>query len=251
MKVIERAEWGARPPKWSERLTVTPRHTFLHYNGPAVSNNVYAGDYAGVCGFLRGIQNYHMDTQGWPDVAYSFAADSMGRLYRLRGWNVAQAATLNWNWQSHSVLLVLGGEQQPTAPMIGAVNTVIREAIRLYGPQTVLGHQQAPNSTSCPGGPVMRLIGQGVFNGALNPEPEPEPEIEIEDDDMSKVVVDVRPGRSAWHVAGNTRYRLENEHEVHQLLVRGAELVKADPNNAAEVQEVVTFLRAHKDIGRP
>ena len=89
MQVVSRDEWGARPPKWSEKIYVS-KGVFIHYNGGApLPADVVGGNFDAVCAHLRGVQAYHMNTQGWPDIAYSFCADSVGRIYELRGFGVA------------------------------------------------------------------------------------------------------------------------------------------------------------------
>jgi hypothetical protein len=171
MQYVTRAEWGARPPKWRE----TFRHSqgvFVHYNGPAVAAPVYQGVSSSVRGFLQGIQSFHMGPQrGWPDIAYSWAVDTTGTIYELRGWGVAQAATLNWNWESHSVFLILGEGQPATDAQWAAVRTIVAEHNSKYGAGFVKGHRQAPNSTSCPGD----LVIADLAAGKGNPSPQPTP----------------------------------------------------------------------------
>jgi hypothetical protein len=121
---------------------------------------------------LRSTQRYHQQSNGWPDIAYSWAVDSAGRIYELRGWGVAGAHTLDWNWTSHAIFLPLGGDQAPTPEQVRGCQTVIAEHNRRYGAGFVKGHQQAPNQTSCPGEPTMALIRAGAFNpGPDAPQP--------------------------------------------------------------------------------
>jgi len=171
MNYQTRADWGAQPPKWNPGVVTNSQGVFIHYNGPAVSNNVLAGDYQAVRTFLQGIQRFHQNTQGWPDIAYSWCVDSMGTIWELRGWDRAQAATLNWNWSSHSIFLPLGGNQAPTDAQIAGCQTVIAEHNRKYGNGFVRGHQDAPNSTSCPGPVVLPMVRAGKFTPAATPTP--------------------------------------------------------------------------------
>src|SRR3546814_17056863 len=39
---------------------------------------------------LRSIQTYHMDVQGWNDIAYNFAVDRFGRTWEVRAGGVTQ-----------------------------------------------------------------------------------------------------------------------------------------------------------------
>jgi N-acetylmuramoyl-L-alanine amidase len=163
MKFQTRADWNARPPKWRESIPKS-KGVFIHYNGPAVSNSVAQGDYQSVRTFLQGIQNYHMNTQGWPDIAYSWCVDAVGRIWELRGWGIAGAHTLNHNWDSHAIFLPLGGNQAPTPEQIASCKIVIAEHNKRYGTGFVKGHQDAPNSTSCPGPVVLPMVRRGDFN---------------------------------------------------------------------------------------
>jgi hypothetical protein len=164
MQYLGRDRWGAVPPTWNPGTVNPSLGEFIHYNGPPVSAAVLAGDFDSMATFLRGIQRYHMQNNGWPDIAYSHCVDAVGRVWTLRGWGVAQAATMDWNWKSHSIFLPLGGDQSPTDAQIAACRTVIAEHNRRYGVGFVKGHVQAPNQTSCPGPLVLDLIRKGFFD---------------------------------------------------------------------------------------
>lgn len=242
MNYITRAEWGAVPPRWS-----TPLHRsegmFIHYNGGnPLPGNVEAGDFDAVCAHLRSTQQFHMGpSRGWPDIAYSWCVDGSGRIYELRGWGVVGAHTMDWNERSHAIYLPLGGDQAPTEAQIAGARTVIAEHDARYGVGFVKGHQQAPNSTSCPGGPTMARILAGDFE----PRPEPPTPPDPEEDEVKQIMIrDPRTG-TVWHVCGNTRYRLASEDEVKTLQFLGVDLV-TDGGDA-----LVTWLRTTKDLGRP
>lgn len=241
MEYVTRAEWGAVPPRWSTPL-YRSLGVFIHYNGgnplPAA---VTSGDYNAVCAHLRSTQQFHMGpSRGWPDIAYSWCVDGSGRIYELRGWGVVGAHTFNWNDRSHAIYLPLGGDQAPTEAQIAGARTVIAEHDRRYGVGFVKGHQQAPNSTSCPGEPTMARILAGDFQPRPEP-PAPEPE---EDEVKSAMIQDPRNGR-IFHCVGNTRYRLEDSAEVDLLKFLGVPLITEGGD------ALVTWLRTMKDLGRP
>jgi len=75
--------------------------------------------------------------------------------------------------------------------------------------------------------------------------PPPDPD---EDDVKPVIVVDPRPGKSAWHVFGNTRYRLASQAEIDVLTYMGVQVVTGD---AANPDPIVNWLRSCKDLGRP
>jgi hypothetical protein len=165
MNMHSRSEWGARAPHAVKRMGHS-QGVHIHYNGPAVSAAVYAGDWDAVRSFLRGVQSFHMGPQrGWADIGYSFFVDRVGRIWEGRGWGVAGAHTNGFNSSSHAVYVVIGDGQEPSPAQVEAVRQVIAEHNRRYGVGYVRGHQQAPgNATSCPGGPLMALIRAGAFN---------------------------------------------------------------------------------------
>lgn len=163
LAILGRDAWGARPPKWNPGTANPSNGVFIHYNGAPVAGDVLAGDRESVALFLRQIQGFHMNTRGWPDIAYSFCVDAQGRCWELRGWNVAGAHTMDWNWKSHAIFLPLGGDQAPTEAQMATCRAVIAEHDRRYGKGFVRGHQEV-NQTSCPGGPTMSLIRAGRFN---------------------------------------------------------------------------------------
>ena len=45
----------------------------------------------------RAIQNYHMDSNGWSDIGYSFLIGGDGNVYEGRGWNKVGAHTYGFN----------------------------------------------------------------------------------------------------------------------------------------------------------
>jgi len=156
---VTREQWGAKPPKWTTVLNGS-QGVFIHYNGGPVPSAVLAGEHVDVCSFLRSSHGDHRETQGWPDIAYSWAVSSTGVRYELRGWGVVGAHTMNWNERSHAIFLPLGGDQAPTEAQIVAARQIVSEHNRLYGKGFVKGHQQAPNPTSCPGPQVMARMAE-------------------------------------------------------------------------------------------
>lgn len=244
MEFLTRDRWGARPRSYNPGVVSPSMGVFIHYNGgnplPAA---VVSGDFQAVASHLRSVQNHHMDGNGWPDIAYSWCVDGMGRIWELRGWGVAGAHTLDWNWQSHAIYLPIGGDQSPTEAQIAGCRQVIAEHNRKFGAGFIKGHQQA-NSTSCPGGPTMALLRAGRFDPNIE-QPEPEPEEEDEDMAKSVIVKDPRPDGRHWHVFGNQRYRIESQDEIEALKFLGAPVITEGGD------ALVSWLRACKDLGRP
>lgn len=144
MDYISRSEWGARPP--TQRSTISHSEgVFVHYTGVDQDQS------------MRTLQDFHMNTRGWYDIAYSWVVYPDGRIYEGRGWGVSGAHTENWNSRSHGVCAVLGPGEIPTQDMLDSIAVVIKEHNHRYGTGFVRPHH-AVNSTSCPGGPLTRWI---------------------------------------------------------------------------------------------
>ena len=172
-----RASWGARPPVTSPEYASTVQMAFIHHT---VGSNDYApGD---VPAILRGIQSYHMDTNGWNDIGYNFLIDRFGGIWEGRAGGmdkpVIGAQVLGFNTGSTGVAF-LGDFTSGPAPdsMINAAGQLLAWKLSLtnvdpmgfnnfqsqdsssgakYPAGTVVtlnnisGHQDA-NYTDCPG----------------------------------------------------------------------------------------------------
>lgn len=117
-----RSAWGARAPKGVSYTTA--KMAFVHHSA---GTNDYAADE--VPSILRGIQAYHMDVNGWDDIAYNFLVDRFGRTWDGRGGldrTVRGGHTGGFNTGSVGVA-VLGDYTQVAPPdaSIGATADII------------------------------------------------------------------------------------------------------------------------------
>ncbi len=180
--IHRRSEWGARSfngtPEEATRLNLS----FVHH---AVSTNSYGpGD---VPSILRSIQNFHMDGQGWFDIAYNFAIDKYGGIWEARQGGVERAIigghTKGFNTGSTGVVL-LGdySTASPTAAMLDSLERLLGWKLQMHDVEpntlvtvtslggdiypegarvtlnTVSGHRDA-GATGCPGGYVYDRMG--------------------------------------------------------------------------------------------
>lgn len=109
---------------------------------------------------MRSIQNFHMNSRGWSDIAYHYCIDSDGLVYEGRTWGVVGGATFGENDTSHAVCL-LGNfnNERPTKKAIDALVEVIQWGHDLgYVPNEITGGHRDYRATSCPGGYLYRLI---------------------------------------------------------------------------------------------
>lgn len=69
MDIIPRASWGARPPAWGPyALTIPAPNLVLHH---AAGSNLPGDDALSDADLrrIRAIQDFHMDTRGWSEIA--------------------------------------------------------------------------------------------------------------------------------------------------------------------------------------
>lgn len=120
-EVRSRAEWGARPPKatpvYSPLKAAVIHHTVN-------SNDYTAGD---VPAMLRSIQAYHMDANGWDDIAYNILVDRFGRVWEGRAGGIDQPVigghTMGFNTGTVGVSVI--GDFTSSEPPSATVSAVI------------------------------------------------------------------------------------------------------------------------------
>jgi len=120
MRIVTRAEWGARPPKSTPtRVPLSARTaTCVHHDG---SKPIIIRTFAEACARVRADQNYHMDGQHWDDIGYNFLVISApgvagvdGLIFEGRGRDVVGAHCLNHNTEWIGVQVAIGGGQTPS-----------------------------------------------------------------------------------------------------------------------------------------
>jgi len=175
--IVPRASWGAdesivrAEPSYADRL----RFAVVHHTAgksPATPAESAA--------LVRGIQRYHVLSNGWNDIGYSFLVDGFGQVFEGRGGgvdrNVIGAHALGFNTGSTGVA-VLGNFEQvlPTAELESALVQVLAwrldvghvdplalvQAVSTSGASRMLraisGHRDT-GSTACPGANLYPLL---------------------------------------------------------------------------------------------
>lgn len=151
MRIEPRTAWGARPPKSVAKIAPTPR-LWLHHSVTGTGP---------VPGVIKSIQDYHMGSRGWQDIAYSFLATVDGRAWTGRGALVAgghsaTAARPRENFESHAVCAI--GDFDATRPPAALIEALAQIAAHGHreGWWTCRGytggHRDVPGAaTACPG----------------------------------------------------------------------------------------------------
>lgn len=160
MKLVTRAQWGARAPK-SRRTGNLKETSTVHWNGPKMPDVPHDR----CASVVRGTQNFHMDGRGWSDVAYNFLICRHGYVFEGRGLNVWNGAngTNTGNQTSHAVMALAGTGNPITAEMKQA----IKDAVAYIDQYTsapgspVRGHRDH-KSTECPGNELYAWVHAGL-----------------------------------------------------------------------------------------
>lgn len=152
--IVDRASWGARPPKSPPRRIAVPTSgLWLHHSASPT----------GGAERVRAIQRFHQGpSRGWNDIAYSFLINHDGVVFEGRGAGVAGGHTKGQNTVSHGVCLLGHFDQtRPTPAAIQATVDLVRHGFENgWWPDRVTGgHRDAPGAaTSCPGRNLYPLI---------------------------------------------------------------------------------------------
>jgi len=169
----------------------------IHHNGP--NANCLGKPHSKCVSFWNGVRDYHMNTKGWSDIAYSFGMCPHGTRFTGRGWFKNQFANGTDNvgvddgkdseW--YTVLVFLGWnddwanplDEQPTPAMIAGVTALITEGRKAeYCDMRILPHN-AFKVKRCPGEYFTNYANKYTDKPFVTPtEPKPDPTIPSEDD---------------------------------------------------------------------
>lgn len=164
MRLVTRNQWGARNPKARSEFTPT-RPTTGHWNGPIirVRGNIQ-WDHSFCAPLVRGVQNFHMDTRGWADIAYNWVTCPHGYVFEGRGLKYQNGAngTTTGN-KTSPANCYLGGEGNPfTQEAKIAFHKLTKYvADNSSAPQGAMGHRDH-KATQCPGNEIYNWIKLGM-----------------------------------------------------------------------------------------
>jgi len=147
MRIVTRAEWGARPPT-DPPTSTDPREAFLHHT---------VGTGITPAGYMRSVQKFHQDVREWNDIAYGFVVDPRTlTVFEGRGGSIRPGAQKGHN--TNTVAIAVMGNFTVDQPSDGLLDTIADLMIWLHvhghAPKFLTGgHRDAPGSegTECPG----------------------------------------------------------------------------------------------------
>ncbi|MCP2341508.1 peptidoglycan recognition protein family protein [Actinomadura rupiterrae] len=172
MKLIHRAQWGARAPKNYTRLAST-KGVKVHYVGETISPAL-TDDHDRCTALVKSIQRDHMDGNGWADIAYNALVCPHGYVYEGRGPHRLCAANGPGLNTDHYAVCGLVGDKGLVVPSDAMLNG-LRDAIEWLreagdaGSQ-IKGHRDG-YSTSCPGDRLYAWVKKGAPRPGGKPTP--------------------------------------------------------------------------------
>lgn len=179
MTFITRAEWEAREPESLKVGTRSPSDITLaivHYADAIPPTDPNHGTYdpnEPDARMVRAIQNFHMDSRGWGDIAYNRLIAPDGDVFegRLLGW--VPAATFGFNEQSVAYCVLTNG------PITEAAKAALVE--QMHADMAPVGHpfqrigvHSDFNPTGCPGDEIRAWVHDGMPTTVPPPGP-PDP----------------------------------------------------------------------------
>lgn len=163
--LISRAEWKARSPKGSYNLMpTTARGCKVHYTGGKVDPAILT-DHQLCYKSVKGIQNGHMDGNGWTDIGYSFVVCPHRKVFVGRGLRHVPAANGAGLNSGHYAILGLVGNAGLVVPnddmLLGILDCI--DYVRKNGPagKEIKGHRDG-YPTDCPGEHLYAWVKKGA-----------------------------------------------------------------------------------------
>jgi N-acetylmuramoyl-L-alanine amidase/S-layer homology domain len=157
-----RETWGARPADTSRLVPHTIDRITVHH----------AGTQTGVTGpaQFRGWQNWHMDGQGWADIAYHLLIGIDGTVYEGRDPAYRGDTGTSYDTSGHFLVVVEGNFEieHPTAAQLQSLERVLAWAAEEYDvPVTRIAGHRDYAATTCPGRYLEERITSGELQSAV------------------------------------------------------------------------------------
>lgn len=167
---VTRADAGLTRPRSVSR-SIDPFGSAIHYGGPA--QNIRS--HTDCVRRWKAWQNYHMNTLGWVDIAYSGGFCDHGYAFAGRGFGIRTAAngTNQGNYRYYAYCWIGGQGENPTDGALDAAAWWVSEARKAGGAGPDVQPHSAFKSTACPG-PLTRLLGEITSRADHPPQERPD-----------------------------------------------------------------------------
>jgi hypothetical protein len=108
---------------------------------------------------MRGIQDEHMDINGWADIAYHFAIDNAGVIYEGRDIGSRGASVAGHNTGTIGVVVMGNFEQErPLDFQLTALQSLLNWLAREYTLSHLAAHGEFNPESVCPGQHMIPLL---------------------------------------------------------------------------------------------
>lgn len=92
-RIIPCREWGARPPKSPAKIvSKKPVCAILHHTAGHALGSASGETYAQAVAYVKSIQNFHMDSNGWNDTGQNFTITRNGYIFEGRHGSLARVS---------------------------------------------------------------------------------------------------------------------------------------------------------------
>lgn len=165
-KVVTRAEWGARRPKYTTPFTPS-FGTTVHWEGPKMGIHPHSS----CASYVRAIQNFHMDSRGWADIAYTAVICPHGFVFQGR-WTGNRTGANGTNVGNNTAYAVcyLGGEGDSfTAEAKRAYVDTLDFLDKKGGAGPGRNCHRDWKSTACPGTVICSWVKSGMGGVTVSP----------------------------------------------------------------------------------
>lgn len=251
VRLVTRAEWGARPPRSTSPLAPS-FGTTAHWEGPHMG---WPWSHAACSSLVRGIQRFHMDSRGWADIAYSYVACPHAHVFEGRGIGRRTAAngTNHGNNVAYAVCY-LGGEGDPfTEGGRRAMRAIFDHLDAHGGAGPGRNCHRDWKATACPGDVICGWVRAGL---PVEDPPPSEPEPETPGGKML-YLIKTRSRNEWWLTDWLTKRHIPNREDANVIIYLAAQAgqpVSTGPGNKPHVlpdsqQDVVDRIPTVGDSG--
>lgn len=164
MQIFSKSQWDSRYNRPPERLGLGIKEIFIH----TFAVNYSKESFEDSTRHLRNVERYHVRTNGWQSIGYSWMIDPSGRIFEGRGVKAIGAHTAGHNRTAYGIALFgHGDEQSATSGQIEAVKKLIQWLVDqdlVAEGYRVRGHREV-STKSCPGNLIYPLVTDGTWAG--------------------------------------------------------------------------------------
>jgi hypothetical protein len=169
MKLVTRANWGARPSRYELAYISSVGGVKVHYEGTYVPKSLAAADAHGTCaGRMRDLQASHLANrqEDYSDIAYNAVVCPHGAVFEGRGPHRKTGANGNssLNSRDYAVCAMLGasGLVVPTNAMLDGIVDAIGWLRSAGGTGSRIGGHRDGYATACPGDRLYEWVQGGA-----------------------------------------------------------------------------------------